>query len=53
MRPPSWTQGTMRPRLVMLLSFAVAAVAIAFTGARFTIIAFASFACTLVAPASC
>ena len=38
MRPPSWTQGTMRPRLVMLLSFAVAAIAIAFTGARFTII---------------
>jgi hypothetical protein len=38
MRPPSWTQGTMRPRLVMLLSFAIAAVAIAFTGARFTII---------------
>jgi mannan endo-1,4-beta-mannosidase len=38
MRPLRWTQGTMRPRLVMLLSFAVAAVAIAFTGARFTII---------------
>ena len=38
MRPPAWTQGTMRPRLVMLLSFAVAAVAIAFTGARFTIL---------------
>jgi mannan endo-1,4-beta-mannosidase len=38
MRPPSWTQGTMRPRLVMLLSFAIAAVAIAFTGARFTIL---------------
>ncbi len=35
---PSWTQGTMRPRLVMLLSFAIAAVAIAFTGARFTIL---------------
>lgn len=38
MRPPSWTKGTMRPRLVMLLSFAIAAVAIAFTGTRFTLL---------------